>query len=94
MKDKLVKLPYLKLEMKNILNEIREIRLSQDDLRNYSSVSLNGMPKGKRYDDQTALKVSKIIDDYEKRIKEDLLPELERVQHEIYKIKRVIVQLS
>lgn len=94
MRKKLNEFYYLKIEMQNILSEIKEIRLNQNNLRDYKSVCITGMPKSTSSNVGIDDKVHKIIDVYESQINKDLLPELQRVQFELHIMQRLIGQLK
>ena len=66
--------------IKPIVQEIKDLRNSQQLLREGKSVVITGMPKGNATSDTVGEHVCKIIDIYEKRIVVELLPEIENVR--------------
>ena len=93
MKKNLNNLYFLKNKKNDIIDEIKEIRMNQNELRDYKSICITGMPKSKPVSTGIDSKVCKIIDVYENQINECLL-QLEKVQFKLSIMKRLINQLN
>lgn len=65
--------------LKEIKKEIDEIKESEESLRELKGVAYNDMPKNNRIRDVTGEATEKIIDIYERRINDVLLPRIKSI---------------
>ena len=64
----------------DIQEEIKGLKIAEQSLREINAVQYSGMPKGTGSSDRTAEHVCKIIDLYENRILNELLPRIKSIQ--------------
>lgn len=93
MKKILSRVTYLDNEIKNLNEELIYTLREIDDLREYSSAGISGMPKSKNNFDSVSESVCKIIDVHDERVKE-LSEKIKEKINSKEKIIRLIMMLE